>query len=120
MKPKNIPEFKKLVEKYETITLQEIKDNWKEPVFLFPAANFITGFGDRKSCTLCIAVDGNGKCENCIYGLCLFKDAWFSCNSGKNEKSYYRIKNANTPRKLLNAFRARAEHLRENYPEYLK
>jgi len=119
MKPKNIKEFQALVERYETITLQEIKDNWKEPNRYSSGDNtarFLTGFGGKDKCSLCLVIGGD--CDYCVYGgdILLLNH----CNGGINRKSFKRIRFADTPRKLLNAFRARAKHLRENYSKYLK
>ena len=119
MKPKNIKEFRALVERYETITLKEIKAAWEKEAWEkgnltfieHNCANALTGFGHTSTCTLCSK--GGGFCESCIYS-----DQ--ECCGGINEKTYFRIWNASTPRKLLNAFKARAKHLRENYSKYLK
>ncbi len=94
MKAKNIKEAKELVDRYESITLEEIKNNF-DPEEL-------TGFGNAFSCILCLAVK---KCKYCIYVS--------GCVDGKNEKSYDRIYYAYTPTKLRNAFRARAKHIRK-------
>lgn len=120
MKPKNIKEFQALVERYETITLDEIMCNWNGGGI--NTAVELTGFGKDKYCKLCIAVgrneyinlfDSNGCCEKCIY-------KGYNCNSGINRKTFVAIYNAETPQDLLNAFRARAKHLRKTYPQYLK
>ena len=107
MKPKNIKEFQALVERYETITLEEIKAN--------PDPEILTGFGNSGTCTLCIKA---GNCDKCVYGES--DTAYYACIDGENKKTYFTIDNANTPRKILNAYRARAKHLRKNYSQYLK
>ncbi len=96
MKAKNLKEARALVDRYETITLEEIKGNFN------PGA--LTGFGNSRTCTLC-DISGFDPCEYCIYKS--------HCKKGIHQKTYYRIFNANTPLKLLNAFRARAEHIRK-------
>jgi hypothetical protein len=114
MKPKNIEEFKALVEIYENITLVKIKEIWHNESY-FNVRN-ITGFGDISTCTLCRKVKAtivNYRCENCVYEISL------GCLSFRNKVSYYRIINAQTPRQLLAAFRNRAKHLRKTYPQYL-
>jgi hypothetical protein len=105
---KNIPEFIALIHRYETITLKEIKEELKLQESLFAAEN-LTGFGDSKTCTLCIAVKKD--CNECVYNNhgsfgCL-------CYNKKFDDSYYRIRNAKTARKLFNAYHNRAKVLRE-------
>ena len=104
MKPKNLKEFKALIKRYETITLEEITKEFRRHKY-WTVANELTGFGaTQKHCTLCEAAERN--CSNCVYG----KES--SCMDGKNGKTYYRITNANTPLKLRNAYRARAKHMK--------
>ena len=100
MKAKNLKEFKALIERYESITLREIKKDKFKSHF---TAQKLTGFGDITICTLCNS--NNGDCVNCIYGKT-------GCMDGINQKTYYRISNADTPVKLFNAFRARAKHMK--------
>jgi len=110
-KPINIKEFKALVKRYETITLQEIKDKWLPG---YNAATRLTGFGNGNTCTLCIAqASDRTKCYNCIYPYPM------GCREHPNELSYDRIQSANTPLKLFNAYKTRAKHLRLTYPQYL-
>lgn len=121
MKPKNIKEFQALVKRYETITLDEIVVDYienprsKDIEWQNSNAQRLTGFGSKKTCTLCVKVDNPLFCEGCVYTI-----EKSSCISGGNSKTYCRICNADTPRKLLNAYRARAKHLRKTYPQYLK
>lgn len=109
MKPKNLPEFKALIKRYETITLEEIKeiDNSKliDGVYI---AEKLTGFGSSETCTLCHYVNRSEDCNECIYVILTSND----CNCGDNEKTYYRIYDADIPLKLRNAFRARAKHMK--------
>jgi len=104
MKPKNLKEFKALIERYETITLEETRKCVNDHFEL----NRLTGYGGYpKRCTLCVGAENS--CDNCVYG----KE---SCMDGKNEKTYFRIDNADTPTKLKNAYRARAKHMRTLLP----
>jgi hypothetical protein len=98
MKPKNIKEFKKLIERYETIMLQEIKDACCNK-------RFLTGFGSIYTCTLCASIDL--YCVGCVYG------SRVGCVEGVLEESYDRIRDAYTPVKLKNAYRNRAKVLRQ-------
>jgi len=107
MKPKNLKEFKALIKRYESITLDEIKEAFEKSklsIFLFDnAANELTGFGNfPNECILCGSVE---MCEQCIYG----NDG---CVNGKNRKTYNKIENADTPLKLFSAYRARAKHMK--------
>jgi len=111
--PKNIEAFQKLVERYETITIEEIKEIREE----YPA-EILTGFGSRATCSLCLSV--NEDCSKCVYGKNKESEINYNCVVGNNSKSYERIEEANTPHKLFNAFRNRAKHLRKTYPQYLK
>jgi hypothetical protein len=106
---KNIKEFIALAEKYEVITLDEIKEVWDEDNFFgntaaFDAAQNLTGFGRKQTCTLCSAV--NGLCNDCVYGF------EYGCISKENEETYLEIENSETPIKLKIAFRKRAEFMR--------
>ena len=102
MKAKNIKEAKELVDRYESITLEEIKEEWSP--FLRETAEILTGFGNMGSCSLCRKV--SGTCMNCIYHPS-------DCVEGENEETYDRILEARSPTKLRNAFRARAKHIRK-------
>lgn len=118
MKPKNIKEFKALVERYESITLEEIESKWDLP-FTYPHEKIAcryTGFGRYYDCSLCVAIKKeafNSKCRQCVY------EGDLNCQNDQNAESYYEIENAMYSTELLSAFRARAEHLRKTYPQYL-
>ncbi len=102
-KPKNIKEARELADRYDSITLEQIK---KTPHSRGWAANLLTGFGDHPNpCPLCVAA--GIKCSNCIYG------GETCCYEGQNRKTYRRIADAPTSIKLRNAFRARAKYIRE-------
>jgi hypothetical protein len=116
---KNLEEFKKLIERYETITLDEIETVWKDKVdtygiadtLTYIVANKLTGFGASSTCTLCQSVKTNIiHCADCVYGILL------GCI---NDETYHKIENAKTPRGLLSAFKNRAKHLRKTYKEIL-
>ena len=119
---KNLKEFKELIERYETITLEEIKTEWKKQKGLhrdniyigYSAIVSLTGFGSQSTCTLCQATKTDFvHCNDCVYGKS------FGCLNDDNEKSYDNVENARTPKGLLTAFRNRAEHLRKTYKEIL-
>lgn len=106
---KNLTEFKALIIRYETITIEEIekKNCIKQD---------ITGFGRFDKCTLCIAIGkhwDNNKCHNCLYYSSVKKSTEkYPCNSFENEKSYERIYDATTPNSILKAYWLRAIHMR--------
>ena len=104
MKAKNLKEAKELIKRYETITLEEIKKAFLPEIAHHPAM-FLTGCGSASKCIMCKGF----SCNECIYYVYTVN----SCFRGINEKTYNRIKIANTPRKLLNAYRARAKHIKE-------
>ena len=65
----NLKEAKKLLEKYKSITLEQLEEAYDE-VGLKRGDEIlseITGFGQTSSCILCLAVDE--VCENCIYSF---------------------------------------------------
>lgn len=111
---KNKKEFIELIERYETITLEEIKEKWDISYYKkgHDVAQLLTGFGGKGHCTLCEAVDG--ICTDCVYG----ED--FACINNRHKKTYNDIDYANTPSKLKNAFRRRAKHLRNYYKDILQ
>lgn len=119
--PKNIEAFQKLVERYETITSEEINKTWIEfdGDRQFYVAEKLTGIGARK-CTLCSATKTGHErdCFVCVYGR---GTAYIpQCVEGINEHTYNAIVEAESPKQLLSAFRARAAHLRKTYPQYLR
>lgn len=115
--PENKKEFQDMVRRYETITLKDIKEVWKnkfDPTSLllngrtFCTANSLTGYGKKSTCKLCKKVN---KCYECVYGDNM------GCITGLNSKTYTNIRLAKTPAKLRDAFRKRAKHLRKEYKD---
>ena len=105
---KNLPEFKKLIERYETITIEEIeaaKGNLPHHYGQYQNGGSrvqkLTGFGSFNTCKLCRRVKSN--CYDCFY------DGDTACT---RHITYRRIATADTPRKLLYAYRARAKYMR--------
>jgi hypothetical protein len=117
---KNLEEFKKLIERYETITIEEIRKEWKNNDEGWETAQNLTGFGGTGTCTLCKAVGidknelfSNPNCSECVY------EEDYGCIHGNNEKTYNKIEESKTPKGLLTAFRNRAKHLRKTYKNIL-
>jgi hypothetical protein len=128
---KNKKEFKELVERYETIGLDEINEEWYSEISSIDnthskrVAKLLTGFGSTKTCSLCKKVKmqlwETPNCKYCFFHSKKFKngDQDFGCINNENYETYLGIKLSETPEELLRAFRKRAEHLRTNYSKYL-
>ena len=111
---RNLPEFKALIKRYESITLEEIVDGWDN--FLYDSTVF-TGFGRVSACTLCTAVELPElkdydltvwkECHLCVYGKPR------GCISDDNLETYDAIYESSNPKELLTAFRNRAKRMRE-------
>jgi hypothetical protein len=112
MKPlkKNIAAAKALIEKYNTISLKEIRELWQSrPSRLARnVARDLTGFGSTTSCTLCITTrtpKENTRCRCCIYK----KERGCTAASPRIEITYNHIEDVENPTALLKAFRERAK-----------
>jgi len=112
MKSKNIKEFKQLILRYESITLEEIELKECD-------ANELTGYGKKDTCTLCIPVTDteNGHrhthCFECIWSR--IHDLYVACTQEENAATYNAIDILNVrfdPDKLLKAYRNRAAYMR--------
>jgi hypothetical protein len=123
MQPKNIKEFKELILRYESITLEEIEKSHKEN------SNYkksLTGFGNKKTCKLCF---GNvlSDCNKCLYAFQggfeelpkSYHDSFAQyCWKKDNEHTYKAIESATTPQELKAAYKARAKHMRNILKDY--
>ena len=103
---KNLPEFKALIERYETITLEEIEIVFDKYGSKEESKESLTGFG--LNCSLCVVAGikkelGTMRCYSCVYGAIL------DCQRQETFKAIY---NATTPKSLLSAYRARAKYMR--------
>ena len=109
MEPKNLKEYIALIERYESITLEEIEEKIRNGFDISEVANALTGFGDARTCTLC-TVDGHIiECyDECIYNIKTGSD----CNIGINNETYLRIRFAETSLQLYNAFHERVKHMK--------
>lgn len=109
---KNYEAARKLVKRYESITLKEINKAFEDnPRSIYLIPSILTGIGSYATCILCQAADvyssyGLGNCINCIYGYRL------ACVSFPNILTYDAIFTATTPKELLLAYRNRAKHIR--------
>ena len=119
---KNLKEFKALINRYETITIEEIKKIDKGIIYKDTKMK-LTGFGDYETCTLCIGVsygpNNMGNCLNCVWGVVLnnfeTKGYYRPCygeNKSITQKTMQNIASADSSKKLLTAYRNRAKHMR--------
>ena len=112
---KNLPEFKKLIERYETITIEEIEEAWSddgEATGDYDARKELTGFGSTSTCSLCRPVmskEHGLRCDKCVYG---YKDAMLIPMPCTRDDTFEMIRAADTPELLLSAYRARAKYMR--------
>jgi hypothetical protein len=110
----NILAARKLVERYRSITIGEIREVWHGSGY--DAAQELTGYGGSSTCTLCQSV--NDECGNCIYnGTNVTKGIVIGampCLNGRNRNTFFGIDRAKTPIELQRKFRQRAK-LIESY-----
>lgn len=116
MKPTNIKEFKQLIERYESITLEEIKKVEMKYEYYNPLTitipEFLTKFGSWHFCILCKNIRPiSSKCKPCVYNKT--EKSQFACNEGKNKETYQAILKASNADELLAAYKARARHMRQ-------
>lgn len=124
-------EFIKLIERYESLTIDEIAFAANGHYFDNGTLNSeyvakkLTGFGSP-SCVLCVSAMKLAKIKKFTKGKkreqreatcnhCVYFDV-FGCMKGReNEESYNAILDAITPNDLLFAYRQRAELMRNKY-----
>jgi hypothetical protein len=106
----NRKEFVSLKEKYKSFSLEEIEVAWKEVelqeeefVYGFDVANYMTGFGDGHTCSLCESAGQD--CYDCFWRT----STNCGCNTGENSKTYSLIYEARNPKQLKKAFEARVK-----------
>lgn len=122
MKAVNEKEFKALIKKYESLTEEMLLDESKEDDSMVDMLNRTTGFGSKRTCTLCNAtrVENAIYCNNCIYGIISPSDGKAACLKGTNSETYESIESTDNLTDLLIAIKARAKHMRKVYKSYLK
>ncbi len=110
----NLKEAKELVEKYRSITLEQITEYWNS---MSVAEQFskaekkkmlkrLTGFGQATYCSLCKQIYLS-NCETCIYEI--ITDS--VCYAGDNSSTYRKIADFTSCTELLQAYRKRADYL---------
>jgi len=110
---KNLPEFKALIDRYESVTIEEIEEGFGYDNDGAFTANLLTGFDSQSTCTLCKAVPKNLRgCVLCKY--CTWEATTGNkCYQGGNTETYCEIEESQSPEDLLTAFRARAAYMRQ-------
>lgn len=118
LKMKNLKEFKELIEKYKSITLEQVKELfvidgiWPNA---FDVANSLTGFGSTHTCSLCKVIteeplaDNFPKCNECVWSA--NESNHYNCCT--NHETYQAIDNAESSEELFEAFQERAKYMEE-------
>lgn len=99
----NANEFIALLEKYESITIDDIKSAYVMGSSFFTAKR-LTGYGSSKTCTLCRAV--RFDCTKCVFKKQL------GCQTGELEESYLAIGAAKSGVEMLAAYKNRLNTLK--------
>ena len=112
----NKKEFLELIERYESVSIDEITSVWSEVEkshFKYTwqiarnVAKRLTGHGSTNTCTLCQRV--NQDCRKCHW----FYETDEGCAEGENLDSFCAIGHAKTPEELHQSFKKRAEYMRK-------
>lgn len=117
----NIEAFKALIDRYETITLEEIQKIFasrrKIVIDDLPYTNLdrhikirakLTGFGFGVTCTLCLSARSLASSLVNRCGYCVFNSD-YGCIG---HPTYKEIRDAKSSKSLLQAYRNRAEYLK--------
>lgn len=103
----NLNEAKKLLEKYKSITLEELEEKYEKGYITGSRVmNVITGFGSTKDCIICQKV--YCMCCNCIYS--------FRMDNGQMKGPcvdiiYQEMREALSAEELFNAIQKRISYL---------
>ena len=103
---KNLKEAKELLEKYKSITLEQLEEDYEGGLIPlgFDVLNKITGFGDFTACILCKAT--GGACVNCIYSFRMDKRI-----APCIDEIYKEMEMAKSAEELFNAIQKRISYL---------
>jgi len=128
---RNIKETKALIKRYNSITLDEIKDINDAKLLEFRKsksrsrytsnfkikAEILTGFGRSDTCPLCISVMHD--CMQCIHHIApRRKTDYDNAPSCLLDNSFHMIDEAKSNKDLLKAFKARAIYLQTLVDKY--
>ena len=142
----NLKEWKALEHRYRTITLEEIEEAYHSDIYNTDheeVSTCLTGFGNTAKCTLCVAVKKEGKpfimrdcCINCmwyIYVGCICMGSplnkWLifastppliisTSDAKKTNITFNKLLTADTPIKLLAAYKTRYRHMLKVEKQY--
>ena len=117
---KNLKEFKELIERYESITIEEIEatgdfvidDAFIRGLSKQSTINKLTGFGLKKSCKICSVIESD-DCKGCVYDIGK-NNLGLSCVLDQFKESFDLIRDANNAQELLLAVKQRAKVMREH------
>lgn len=122
----NINAARKLLEKYQSITLDELTKVWLDleldngcEIQGADVLAEITGFGCTSTCTLCqeaksLKVDGEFFCNHCIYSIHGYPSIDMLCI----DHTYDAIVDAKTEKQLFEAIQNRIKYLEETIKFY--
>ena len=122
----NADAFKALIEKYESITLEELQEAGERhdheyiyrKEYIHRSLEDITGFGNSQKCTLCFA--RANQCEGCVWTTDAYSSLEYIGYACVND-TYDDISDAGSFEDLLITIKARAKYMREflkeNYEE---
>lgn len=104
---KNLKEAKELLEKYKSITLEELEEKYKKYAYVtgYHVMNAITGFGNIKDCIICHKVCS--ICSNCVYSFRLDVQRVSPCI----DTIYREMSEALSAKELFNAIQKRISYL---------
>lgn len=100
----------KLVDKYRSITLEELEESEDNSCQVpYHTLGIITGFNDKRTCSICQSV--NGECNDCIYSFKMPKrDDWYYC---VDDITYGDIYDSESYEELLEAINKRADYIED-------
>lgn len=114
--PGNVIAFIKLIVKYKSITTKEIVNG--RGYGLQAVLNNLTGFGSKRTCTLCKEV--KEQCSMCIYSYFAEpKEGTPYCNDGTMKPSYQQILKSRTALSIVRAVHRRAKRMHIILLDYL-
>ena len=102
---KNLKEAKELLEKYKSITLEQLEAMYSKGDKGHKILFKITGFGTTNSCMLCLSV--NEICDDCIYSFRIYNENDVPCL----DKIYEEMSEATSAEELFNALQKRISYL---------
>jgi len=102
---KNLKEFKNLIVKYKSLTIDDIIEEWDKHNACSGEVvmNRLTGFGDTDTCSICSIIN-KPKCTYCVYTVVTGENC-------TDHESYDFIQYASYPTTLYKAIQERIEFM---------